>query len=200
MKIYHNLWKSGVQLGPRRIGFYRNRISTGNQNHHSVSGSPEPDFLKIRFRSGRTGFQNLTGFRPDFIIWLDYYRISKFSRIPTGIQKFWQCLSLEGGKEWDVSWFIEVTLTHKRISIRSLGGGGGKPWPIDPIKYYTEVCWPNNPPFFALLSVFLKAKGGRLPPLPPNMSMLCTFLGLSLGIRKLVWVGSYLNRITVFVF
>ena len=110
-------------LGPRRIGFYRNRISTGNQNHHSVSGSPEPDFLKIRFRSGRTGFQNLTGFRPDFIIWLDYYRISKFSRIPTGIQKFWQCLSLEGGKEWDVSWFIEVTLTHKRISIRSLGGG-----------------------------------------------------------------------------
>ena len=110
-------------VGPRRIGFYRNRISTGNQNHHSVSGSPEPDFLKIRFRSGRTGFQNLTGFRPDFIIWLDYYRISKFSRIPTGIQKFWQCLSLEGGKEWDVSWFIEVTLTHKRISIRSLGGG-----------------------------------------------------------------------------
>ena len=126
-------------VGPRRIGFYRNRISTGNQNHHSVSGSPEPDFLKIRFRSGRTGFQNLTGFRPDFIIWLDYYRISKFSRIPTGIQKFWQCLSLEGGKEWDVSWFIEVTLTHKRISIRSLGGGG-KPCPIDPIKYYTEVC------------------------------------------------------------
>ena len=111
-----------IKVGPRRIGFYRNRISTGNQNHHSVSGSPEPDFLKIRFRSGRTGFQNLTGFRPDFIIWLDYYRISKFSRIPTGIQKFWQCLSLEGGKEWDVSWFIEVTLTHKRISIRSLGG------------------------------------------------------------------------------
>ena len=73
-------------LGPRRIGFYRNRISTGNQNHHSVSGSPEPDFLKIRFRSGRTGFQNLTGFRPDFIIWLDYYRISKFSQIPTGFQ------------------------------------------------------------------------------------------------------------------
>ena len=118
-----DFWKTAGQVGPRRIGFYRNRISTGNQNHHSVSGSPEPDFLKIRFRSGRTGFQNLTGFRPDFIIWLDYYRISKFSRIPTGIQKFWQCLSLEGGKEWDVSWFIEVTLTHKRISIRSLGGG-----------------------------------------------------------------------------
>ena len=82
------VFASSVCLGPRRIGFYRNRISTGNQNHHSVSGSPEPDFLKIRFRSGRTGFQNLTGFRPDFIIWLDYYRISKFSRIPTGIQKF----------------------------------------------------------------------------------------------------------------
>ena len=46
----------------------------------SVSGSPEPDFLKIRFRSGRTGFQNLTGFRPDFKIPPDYYRNSKFWR------------------------------------------------------------------------------------------------------------------------
>ena len=76
------------RLGPRRIGFYRNRISTGKQNHHSVSGSPEPDFLKIRFRSGRTGFQNLTGFRPDFKIPPDYYRNSKFCRKITGIYNF----------------------------------------------------------------------------------------------------------------
>ena len=77
-----------LTVGPRRIGFYRNRISTGNQNHHSVSGSPEPDFLKIRFRSGRTGFQNLTGFRPDFKIPPDYYRNSKFCRKITGIYNF----------------------------------------------------------------------------------------------------------------
>ena len=54
------------KLGPTRIGFYRDWISTGNQNHHSIFVLPELNFLKFRSGSGQTGFQHLTGFRPDF--------------------------------------------------------------------------------------------------------------------------------------
>ena len=76
-----------IWLGTRRIGFHRNRLSTGNQTNHSVSGLLEPDFHKFRSDSGRTGFQHLTGpagfqnsarFLPDFQIQPDSYRNPKF--------------------------------------------------------------------------------------------------------------------------
>ena len=59
--------------------------------------------------------------------------------------------------------------THKRIWMRSLGGAAmANDALITQSSTMKRLFCPNNPPFFALISINLELQGGPVPPRPPH--------------------------------
>ena len=64
--------------------------------------------------------------------------------------------------------------SHKRIWMRSLGGAAmANDALITQSSTMKRLFCPNNPPFFALISINLELQGGPVPPRPPHQIRLC---------------------------
>ena len=64
--------------------------------------------------------------------------------------------------------------------------------PNVPIKYYKKFFCPDNPPFFALISVYLEPqRGGSAPPPPPYSEfhplLTCLFHGFAFCPANIWW-------------
>merc|ERR1711915_107132 len=63
---------------------------------------------------------------------------------------------------------------HKRIWMRSLGGAAmANDALITQSSTMKRLFCPNNPSFFALISINLELQGGPVPPRPPHQIRLC---------------------------